>query len=239
MIKRLQFATRNEGLSHAAFLAAWPQAVAGAIGVPPEVRPARIAVCTTLPELTGPDRKHDGIGIEWFTDAAHLGRFLAWLDSPDGHSLQREVARVVSRAASPVVVADESVLRGADWLEQRWRDGGEKLKHMAIALRATGLTPGEFAQRWRSRPGQIRRPGAAEVTIIPDDARGHAYVQNYPRPLAAGEWAYDALNEVYFDDVASLRTRIEWFSENLAGQAEEDLVRQSWFIAAREEVVLA
>jgi hypothetical protein len=46
------------------------------------------------------------------------------------------------------------------------------------------------------------------------------------------------VNEVYFDGVESLRTRITWFRENLSGQSEADLVRQSWFIAARE-IVLA
>ena len=136
-----------------------------------------------------------------------------------------------------MIVADEFVLRGADWLERRWRGGGTKLKHMAIAVRASGLTPAEFSQAWRSRAGQIRRPGAADVTVIPNDARGHAYVQNHPQPRTAGEWAYDAVNEVYFDDLESLRTRITWLRENLSGQAEADLVRQSWFIAAQETVL--
>jgi hypothetical protein len=63
-------------------------------------------------------------------------------------------------------------------------------------------------------------------------------VQNHPRPRATGEWAYDALNEVYFDDARSLRTRIEWFRDNLSGQPEEDLVRQSCFIAAREAALV-
>ncbi len=239
MIKRLCFATRKKDVSAQAFSAAWPHAVAAAAHVPPDVRPSRIAVCLTLSDLSGPDRKHDGIGIEWFADAGHLRRFQDWLGTPDGRLLLQRADRVADPDASPVIVADESVLRGADWLEQRWRGGGAKLKHMAVAVRASGLTSAEFSQAWRSRAGQIRRPGAAEVTVIPDDARGRAYVQNHPHPRTAGEWAYDAVNEVYFDDVESLRTRITWFRENLSGQAEEDLVRQSWFIAVREEVVLA
>jgi hypothetical protein len=128
-------------------------------------------------------------------------------------------------------------MRGADWLEHRWRDGGVKLKHMAIARRAGGLTPAEFSERWRSRAGQLRRPGAAQVVVIPDEARGRAYVQNHPRVRATGEWAYDALNEVYFDDVESLRTRIKWFQENLRDQAEDDLVSRSWFVAVQEEIL--
>jgi len=237
VIKRIRFATRKKDLSFEAFSAAWPDAVAGATHAPPDVRPSRVVVCTTLPDLSGPDPKHDGIAIEWFADGDHLRRFQGWLDTPDGRLPRQQIDRVVDGEASPVIVAGESVLRGADWLERRWRHGGEKLKHMAIALRASELTPAEFSARWRSRAGQIRRPGAAEVTVIPDAARGHAYVQNHPCPRATGEWDYDALNEVYFDDIESLRTRIEWFRENLSGQAEEDLVRQSWFIAAREEAV--
>ena len=110
---------------------------------------------------------------------------------------------------------------------------------MAIAQRASGLTPAEFSRAWRGRAGQVRRPGAAEVTVIPDDVRGRAYVQNHPQPRTDGEWAYDAVNEVWFDDLESLRTRITWFRENLSGQAEADLVRRSWFIAVQEQVVLA
>jgi hypothetical protein len=238
VIKRLSFATRRKEVPAQAFSAAWPRAVAAATAAPPDVRPSRIAACLALPGPAGLVSKHDGIGIEWFADAGHLQRFLQWLGTPDGR-LPPQAELVADHDASPVIVADECVLRGADWLEQRWRGAGPKLKHMAIAVRASGLTPAEFSQAWRSRAGQIRRPGAAAVTAIPDDARGRAYVQNHPCPRTAGEWAYDAVNEVYFDDVASLRTRIAWFRENLSGQAEADLVRQSWFIAVSEEVVLA
>ncbi|MGI8329406.1 EthD domain-containing protein [Actinomadura scrupuli] len=239
MIKRLRFATRRQDVPAEAFREAWPRAVAGAAHAPPDVRPSRVVACTTLLGLTGPDPKHDGIGIEWFTGADHLRRFEEWLATPAGGPLLQQAGTVVDRNAGPVVVAEESVMRGAEWLERRWRDGGERLKHMAIALRAEGLTPAEFSERWRNHAGQVRRPGAAGATVIPDDARGHAYVQNHPCPRTSGEWAYDAVNEVYFDDAESLRTRIEWFRENLAAGSQEDLVRRSWFIAVREEVVSA
>jgi hypothetical protein len=99
-----------------------------------------------------------------------------------------------------------------------------KLKHMAIAVRAAGLTPAEFSRRWRGHAGQL-----------PLEISGLAYVQNHPRPRPHGEWACDALNEVWFDDLAGLRGRVEWFSRNAAGG---NLFGQSWFLAARE-VVLA
>lgn len=225
MIKRISFAAQREDLAFAAFAGRAPSGV----------RPSRVVVCTILPELTGPDPRHDGVVIEWFADTAHLRRFQDW-NAPGG--------RV---PWSPVIVAEEAVLRGAGWLDRRWRDGGDRLKHMALAVRAAGLTPAEFSRAWRSRAGQVRRAGATRVTAIPDEVRGRAYVQNHPDP--AEERAYDAVNEVWFDDLAGLRARVEWFRANLSGPAgpgsaepgpaEADLIRQSWFIAVREHVVLA
>jgi hypothetical protein len=229
VIKRIRLATRAAGVPAETFAAAWPGAVAAAADAPPGVRPVRVAACVTLPDLTGPDPRHDGASIEWFTDAAHLERFQTWLGT---------AARVPANealtdpAASPVIVAEEIVLRGADWLERRWRAGGEAPKQMAIAERAPGLTSAQFAERWRDKAGQVRG------TVIPDAARGRAYVQNHPRPRAVGDWAYDAVNEVYFDDAAGLRARIEWFRENAPDPGGDDLFGPSWFIAARE-VVLA
>jgi hypothetical protein len=228
MIKRILFGTKGPDISAEAFQAAWRQTLAGAGQAPPGARPSRVAACFALPDLTGPEPRHDAIGLQWFAATDHLQRFLAWLCTSDGQ---------VDHGVSTVIVADESVMRGADWLEQRWRDGDEKLKHMALAVRASNLTPAEFSTAWRGRAGQIRQVKAAAVTVIPPEARGHAYVQNHPCPRPAREWAYDAVNEVYFDDVPSLRRRIEWFRENLGGQGEADLIRQSWFIAAREEVL--
>lgn len=235
MIKRIQFATRAAGVPAGVFARSWPQAVAGAAGAPAGVRPSRIAVCLTLPELTGASPRHDGIGLTWFTDAAHLRRFEDWLGTAGGQRLAG-AGPAADPGASPVIVAAEQVLRGAGWLEHRWRAGGDKLKHMAIALRAEGLTPAGFSRAWRAHAGRVRQPGAAQATVIPEEARGLAYAQNHPVPRLAGEWAYDGLNEVWFDDLAGLRTRTEWFAANLAGRGD-GLVRQSWFIAARETVL--
>src|SRR5262249_54026217 len=121
----------------------------------------------------------------------------------------------------------EHVLRGQEWLQQRWREGGEKLKHMAIARRADGLTPAQFSDRWKSRAGKVGQ------VAIPEPARGLAYVQNHPVPVGDGPWAYDALNEVYFDDLEGVRTRMAFFADS---PSEDDLVGANWFVVAREEV---
>jgi hypothetical protein len=207
-----------------------------AANAPPGVRPRRVVACTSLSGL-GPDPVCDGIGIEWFGDVAHLGRFEEWLASPGGAPLTLQLEDATQVEASPLLVADEHVVRGEAWLDQRWRQGGQKLKHMAIATRAAGLSVAEFSERWRARAGTMGT-ATGGVVSIPERARGRAYVQNHPRPDAPAG-GYDALNEVYFDDLDSLRFRIEWFGQNLRQETEADLVSRSWFVAAREELVWA
>ena len=227
MIKRIRL------MSHTAAddrcTAAWRAAATAALSAPPDVRPVRAAACTAMPDVL-PGPRFDAIGLEWFADAAHLERFAAWLASPRGAAVS-EALGGAEPGTGPVIVAREHALRGADWLERRWREGGAKLKHMAIARRIEGLTPAEFSDRWRNRAGRV---GAVP---IPEHARGRAYVQNHPLPKAGADWAYDAVNEVYFDDLNGLRARIAWFAEHFDGVGEDDLVGESWFVAVREEAL--
>jgi hypothetical protein len=235
VIKRIRFATRRADLAPADFPSAWRATGCAAAVAPPGVRPDRIAVCTSLPEvIAGP--KHDGVGIEWFTDVGHLSRFEEWLQGPPGEAVADCLDRALQIPGSPVLVADEVVMRGADWLAARWRQPGDKIKHMAIARRAPQLTPAQFSERWRGRAGTV---GSAQgrVVTIPDEARGLAYVQNHTRHALSGPWAYDAVNEVYFDSIDALLVRVAWFEGNLRGQSERDLVSESWFIACQEEVL--
>jgi hypothetical protein len=125
-------------------------------------------------------------------------------------------------------LAGEHILRGEKWLARRWLDGGDKLKHMALATRAAGLTQAEFSRRWRSHAG------TAGTAVIPGQARGLAYVQNHPVP---GHWPYDAVNEVYFDDADGLMARVEWFRANVSDPADGVPFGRSWLIAVREVIV--
>lgn len=223
MIKRIRLMTH--AVSDDRCAAAWRAAAIAALSAPPDVRPARAAACTALPDIL-PDPPFSAIGLEWFTDAAHLARFASWLASSHGAAVSQALSD-----ADHVIVAREHSLRGADWLERRWREGGAKLKHMAIARRAEGLTPAEFSDRWRDRAGRVG------TVPIPERARGLAYVQNHPLPEDRAGWAYDAVNEVYFDDLQGLRTRIAWFAEHFDRAGEADLIGESWFVAVREEAL--
>jgi hypothetical protein len=234
VIKRIRFATRLPELPSGDFPGSWPRAVAAGSDAPAGVRPLRAAVCTSLPEILAAP-VHDGVAIEWFRDVPHLDRFQHWLASPAGEPVMERLEAAVDIPASPVLLADELVLRGAPWLDERWRRGGRTVKHMALARRADGLTQAEFSERWKGRAGTIST-AAGPVVAIPERARGLAYVQNHPR-ADSGVNPYDALNEVYFDDIDSLQSRIEWFDQNLRGEAETDLVSQSWFVAVSEDLL--
>lgn len=240
----MRFAVRRPDVPDAGFADAWRDAAAAALDAPPDARPSRVAVCTPVPGLTGADAPHDGVGIEWFADAGRLRRFEEWLGASGAGAAQLgRLHGIVDVAASPVIVADESALRGAGWLDGRWESGGARFKHMALAVRAGHLTPAEFAERWRAHAGRVRTAGSSAATAVPDAVRGCAYVQNHPRPRTPdspdgeGEWAYDAVNEVYFDDLAGLRARVEWFRATGAGRGGDDLFGRSWFLAVREEVI--
>jgi hypothetical protein len=230
LIKRIRLATSKSGLGTGEFSRRWGDAVAAAATAPEWARPVRVTVSTSLQDVDA-NQSYDGVALEWFTDEAHLLRFETWLRTPDGQLPHNLLDAAVDLDASPVVVADEHVARGAGWLERRWQDGGPKLKQLAIARRADGLTLPQFLDLWRSRAGKI---GAVP---IPEAFRGLAYVQNHPRPMTGRDWAYDAINEVYFDEVSDLMARIAYFERELTERGEDDLVGANWFLAVREEPV--
>jgi hypothetical protein len=232
MIKQIEFASRGPEASFDEFASSWREIVVQGAWAPQADRPLRAAVCLPLPDRDA--SRHDGIALRWFIDEAHLERFEKWRTTA---AVATDDDGVTDAAAAQTIVAEEVVLRGAEWLEQRWREGGEKLKHMALARRASGLTPAEFSETWRGRAGVVKKAGATTATVIPDAARGLAYVQNHPVARREDEWAYDAVNEVYFDDLESLRVREDWFAANLDAAGEDDLIGEHWFLSVTEEVL--
>lgn len=233
-------------------------------GTPPARRPGgralRAVTCTVIPELSDQGCPHDQVTVEWLGPGPDASQPVHSSNSPNSSDSQNfsdspnsadpeqshrfyrsadfshstNVWYVKNSSDSPhdgsrrLVVTREHILRGEQWLARRWRDGGGKLKHMALATRAAGLTQAEFSRRWRSHAGTAR------TAVIPGEARGLAYVQNHPVP---GDWPYDAVNEVYFDDLDGLRARVEWFRANVPDPADGVLFGRSWLIAVREDIV--
>ena len=184
----------------------------------PAAAPLRAAMCHVIQDSRGPRAPHAAIGIAWFQDLAALQRYE---DNEPG----------------AVVIAEEHVLRGADWLAQRWRDPRPKYKHMALAKRAAGLTAAELSERWRNRPGRVGGGTTAPALEIPAAARGRAYVQNHPVP-GTHDALYDAINEVYFDDIPSMQSRIAFFKDHKAALADADLVSEACFVIVQEQLLL-
>jgi hypothetical protein len=232
VIKQIEFGSRRPDALPDDFARVWREVVVQGAWAPHVVRPLRAAVCMRIPGREG--AKHDGVALRWFLDEHHLERFEQWRATAP---VATDNDGVTDPAAARMIVAEEVVLRGEEWLEERWRDGGEKLKHMALARGATTLTPAEFSEMWRGRAGVVKRAGDATATAIPDAARGLAYVQNHPVARRDGEWAYDAVNEVYFDDLESLAVREDWFAANLDRAGEDDLIGEHWFLSVTEEVL--
>ncbi|ADP83446.1 EthD domain-containing protein [Pseudofrankia inefficax] len=228
MIKLIRFGAAGPAWSADAFEAAWRREARRAAEAPPDARPARVTLATVLAGLSGPAERpgsgtsHDVVSFLWFPDAECLARFEAWQAATDAPAAGLVTSSVVAR---------ERVARGADWLAAHAASGGGAFKHIALSRRADGLTRAEFSRLWAEHGGVVQTSGAAAV--IPEAARGQAYVQNHPHPTG-DEPVYDAVNEVYFADLAGLRGRVGWFQQN---PPTGGLFGRSEYLAVREVVV--
>jgi hypothetical protein len=95
------------------------------------------------------------------------------------------------------------------------------------------LTLAEFSARWQSQAGRL---GEEE---IPADLRGLAYVQNHPVPVEGREWPFDAINEVYFEQLDHLQRRRAYFAakqDAAARSSAESFISptQRWSMFVRE-----
>lgn len=185
----------------------WARALTGdAAATPPGGpvgRPVRVALAVPV-DLPGlPPPRFAAIDLQWFADSGEALANEAWLDAVDpalcgGSSLLG--------AGSCLVLADEVVLRGRDYVVARWEQGGDRYKAMHFGRRNPTLTPQEFSARWRRQAGRL---GDEE---IPGDVRGLAYIQNHPVPVTGHVWPLDAVNEVYVERADHLVRRASWFA---------------------------
>jgi len=63
--------------------------------------------------------------MEWFADVDALRRFETWLRT-ENDRWDASAAGVVEPDASVVIIGEERVMRGAEWLAQRWAHGAMK-----------------------------------------------------------------------------------------------------------------
>ena len=161
-----------------------------------------------LPEIAA-DQDYDGIGLEWFTDEEHLLRYEAWLRTAAGQDQERLLGEAIELAASPVVVTTSA----SSAAPTGWSAAGRRAPRSSSSWHRH---PGRRADP-PAVPRPVAKPGGKDRRgPIPEAFRGLAYVQNHPRAMAGRDWAYDAVNEVYFDDAESLLARIEYFERELS-----------------------
>ena len=206
----------------------WTRALAG--GSSAQGRPVRVALALPLAlpaELPGSAPPlFAAVDIQWFPGLGEALANGAWLAAVDP-----DLA-----IDSCVVVAEEVVLRGREYLDARWREGGGRFKMMSFGRRHPALTAEEFSARWRDEAGRL---GGER---IPDEVRGQAYVQNHPVPLDGHEWPLDAVNEVYFDRLDHLHQRAAWFAARQQAALRSDAPpfmspTATWSMLVRESVL--
>ena len=179
---------------------------------PAAVRPLRVTRSTPI----GEDFAHLTYVTQWFADLDALADYEKW---------------EAGKNDKVAIVTEEVVLRGSDWLAWRWTHGYNKWKHVALARRAHGLSQAEFSESWRGHAGKATTKTAGTMPI-PAAARGLAYVQNHP--LHGIDWPYDAITEVWFEDVLSMQVRVEWFRNNVT---TDELFGEITFLTVIEEVL--
>lgn len=175
MIKRIRFATRRHDVSPDALAAGWRATAEAAAAAPAHLRPVRISVSTVLPALTGTAALYDAVGFAWFNDDEHLKRYSDWLDTAEGHAAESLIERLTDSTNSRILVAEEKVVRGQDWFTGHRQEGDSAFQHLAIAIRANGMTPAEFSSAWSGHAGTIRGAAADRTTqpvAIPAEVRG-------------------------------------------------------------------
>lgn len=180
---------------------------------PAHIRPVRVTRSTPVGELAS----RYTYTVQWFADIDALAAYKAW----EGERID----------AATVIIAEEVIQRGGEWLERRWTEGTSKWKHVALARRAQGLSQSEFSNAWHGHAGKATTKSVASAPI-PEAARGLAYVQNHPLPGI--NWQFDAITEVWFEDLHSMQPRIEWFRDNIV---TDDLFGEMIFLAVMEEVL--
>jgi len=195
--------------------------------------PSRVAVATPL-HLPGlAPAPFAAIDVQWFDALDEAIGNDGWLAAVDPELCVGSQALGIRSCR---VIAEEIVVRGPDYLEARWRKGGERYKMTSFGKRNPELTLAQFSARWRSQAGRL---GDEE---IPADVRGLAYVQNHAILTGGREWPFDAVNEVYFERLGDLQRRRAYFAarqDAAARSAAESFVSptERWSMFVRESPV--
>src|SRR4051812_3855591 len=116
MIKSFELFKRNPALDREKFAEAWRTFDEDSLRAAPTA-PTRVVHCAGL-KLGRTEPRYDGVGITWHADEASREAFFdhARADS----SLAAAWEQIVDPSATIEMITDERIVRGDEWLAERW-----------------------------------------------------------------------------------------------------------------------
>src|SRR5437868_3634354 len=109
-IKLFLFMKRRADVAADVFSKQWLEHAAASCGWPDG--PARLTVCEGFADAAGGPPVYEGVTVGWFDGVESARRFAdAWIAGSGPYA---------DAEATDVVIADELILRGEDYLDERW-----------------------------------------------------------------------------------------------------------------------
>jgi len=172
----------------------------------------------------------DGVEISWHPLKANETDLASWVRAGDD---------VLLDGPRVTVTVEERTVSGLDWLQNRWREGGEMgVVLIGLIEAADGLTRPAFRDYWWDQ----HRPLANR--LVPDTLAPIAYVHDYVLDdRASGEgFTWAGIGEMYERSLGTARQRGEWFESDAAkpviADEERFLVRASRQVLVTDGEVL-
>jgi hypothetical protein len=205
VIKRLTFLRRAPDQNAEEFASRWRASSLNNLEALTSLeRPIRLVHCVS--RVSAPESSWDGVEISWHSPQASETDLEVW----SGAGSSGDIFLGGSRT---IVTVEERTVSGAEWLADRWRQGGE-MGAVLIGLveAANGFTYHDFRDYWWDR----HRPFAND--LVPDELAPVAYVHDYvvEDSVAGGEFTWAGIGEMYERSLNTARLRGQWFESDAA-----------------------
>jgi uncharacterized protein (TIGR02118 family) len=91
------------------------------------------------------------------------------------------------------------------------------IKLIGLMKRKAGMSQEEFVKYWYEKHAPFGQ------RIVPPECLGRGYIQNYSLTFKPGVDApYDAVGEIYYDDMAHLQRWIKWYNSEAGKPLRDD-----------------
>jgi hypothetical protein len=225
MIKTFTLLRRNQAVSRDRFAERW-DALDAEVSRAYSAGPSGLVHGSAL-QLGTTAAPYDGVTVAWYPDESSYGQFAASLAADTAHG--RDWAEIVDTGSTVELIVEERVVRGEEWIAERWSTRAEDTVFMLTAFieRRAATTRDAFRDYW----WLDHRPLANR--LIPPDAQGSAYLQNVVIGDVPSQW--DGVGELYLDSLAQLPPRAAFFG----GEASAELVAdERRFMEHKSRVIL-